>query len=81
MQFRYAIFVGAMAAIASLAVPALARHADAPKAGEQTVSSPGCSAQQRSEDGTWTTIPCQALGAPEQAQRKSAARSTDQQER
>jgi hypothetical protein len=80
MQFRYAIFVGAMAALASLAVPALARHGDAPKAGEQPASSAGCTAQQRSADGTWTTIPCQALGSPD-SPRKSATRSSEEQAR
>ena len=80
MQFRYAIFVGALAALASLAVPARARHADAPKAGEQAATSPGCSAQQRSEDGTWTTIPCQELGSPD-SPRKSATRSSEEQAR
>jgi len=81
MQLRYAIFVGAMAALASLAVPALARHGDAQKTGEPAATSSGCSAQQRLADGTWTTIPCQALGSPDQAQHKSATRSTEEQPR
>lgn len=80
MQFRYAIFVGTMAALASLAVPALARHSEVQKTSEQTASQ-GCSAQQRSEDGTWTTIPCQELGSPDQAPRKSATRSSEEQAR
>jgi hypothetical protein len=81
MQFRHAIFVGAMAALAALAMPALARHSDASKTGEQAATSPGCSAQQRSADGTWTTIPCQELGSPDQAQHRSATRSMEEQAR
>jgi len=80
MRIRYAIVVGAMAALASLAVPALAKHSAAPKASEQPASS-GCSARQQTADGTWTQAPCQELGSPEQAPRKSATRSPDQQAR
>jgi hypothetical protein len=45
MQFKPAILAGAMAALASLAVPALAKHSDAQKSSEQPASSP-CSARQ-----------------------------------
>lgn len=81
MQFRYAIFVGALAALASWAIPALAGHADAHKGGEPAATSSGCSAQQRSEDGTWSTIPCQELNSPAQMSHKSPPPSTEEQAR
>jgi hypothetical protein len=80
MQFRYAIFVGAMAALASLAVPALAKHPDTQKTGEPSTSS-SCSARQKTVDGTWTQIPCQELGSGGQTQHKSATRSAGEQAR
>jgi len=80
MQFKYAAFVAAMAGLASLAAPALARHSDAQKSSEQPASSP-CSAWQRTADGTWKELPCQELGAPQQTSRKSATRGTDEQAR
>ena len=79
MRIRYAIIVGAMAALTSLAVPALARHSEAPKAGESPAATAACSARQRLPDGSWTQLPCQELGAPEQTRRKSATRNPDQQ--
>jgi hypothetical protein len=80
MQLKYAIFVGAMAALASLAVPALARNSDAENTGEQPTSS-SCSARQKTADGTWQQVPCQELGATKQTSRKSATRGTDEQTR
>ena len=80
MQFRHAIFVGAMAALASLAVPALAKHPDAQKTSEPSTSS-SCSARQKTADGTWTQIPCQELGSGGQTQHKSATRSEGEQAR
>lgn len=80
MQLRYAIFVGAMAALASLAVPALARHPDGQKANEQPTSS-SCTAAQKTADGTWTVLSCQELGATRQTSRKSATRGSDEQTR
>jgi hypothetical protein len=52
MLIKHAIFVGSMAALASLTAPALAKHSDAQKTSEQATSSP-CSARQRMADGTW----------------------------
>jgi hypothetical protein len=80
MRIKHAIFAGAMAALFSLAVPALAKHSDAPKASEQPASS-SCSARQQTADGTWTQLPCQEVGSPSQPPRKSATRSTDEQTR
>jgi hypothetical protein len=80
MQLKHAIFVGALAALASLAVPALAKHSDAPKTSEQPAAS-ACSARQQTADGTWTQVPCQEVGSPAQPPGKSATRSPDEQTR
>ena len=80
MLIKHAIFVGSMAALASLTAPALAKHSDAQKTSEQATSSP-CSARQRMADGTWTQLPCQELGSPEQTPRQSVTRSSDRQTR
>jgi hypothetical protein len=80
MQLRHAIVAGPMAALVLLTAPALARHSDAPKAGEQPASS-SCSASQQTADGTWTQVPCQEVGSPSQPPGKSATRSTDEQTR
>jgi hypothetical protein len=77
MRIKHAIFVGSMAALASLTAPALAKHSDAPKTSDQSTSSP-CSARQPMPGGTWTQLPCQELGSPKQAPRKSATRSSDE---
>ena len=78
MRIKHAIFVGSMAALASLTAPALAKHSDTQKTSEQSTSSP-CSALQPMPDGTWTQLPCQELGSPKQTARKSATRSSDEQ--
>lgn len=80
MRIKHAIFAGSMATLASLTAPVLANNSVAQKTNEQSASSP-CSAQQRSADGTWTQLPCQELGSPQQIPHKSAARSSDKQAR
>ena len=80
MPIKHAIFAGSIAAMVSLTVPALARHSDAPKTSEQPMSSP-CSALQRMADGTWTQLPCQELGSPNQTSRKSATQGSEKQAR
>jgi hypothetical protein len=80
MRITHAILVGAIAALVSLAAPALARHSDAQKASEPTTSS-SCSARQQAADGTWTQLPCQEEGPPAPAPRKSATRNLDRQTR
>lgn len=77
MRIKHAVFVGSMAALASLTTPALAKQPDAQKTSEQTTSSP-CSARQGTPDGSWKQIPCQELESPNQAPRKSATRSSDE---
>ena len=80
MRIKHAIFVGSMAALASLTAPVLAKNSDAQKTSEQLASSP-CSARQRAADGTWTQIPCQEQGSPHQTPHKSATESSDEQTR
>ena len=80
MGIKQAIFVGSMAALASVTAPVLAKHSDAQKNGEQSASS-FCSAAQQMADGTWTQIPFQELGSPQQTPHKSATRSSDKETR
>jgi hypothetical protein len=47
MQFKHAILAGAMAALASLAVPALARHSDAQKSSNSRLHRPAAPASRR----------------------------------
>jgi hypothetical protein len=78
MRIKDAIAGGVIAALASMATPALAKHVETPKPAEQPVSS-SCSASQQTADGTWTQVPCQEVGSPAQPPGKSAARSPDEQ--
>lgn len=63
MRIKHAIFIGVVAALASLTAPALARNSDARNSDgkssdvEQTnepSASSSCSALQQTPDGTWT---------------------------
>ena len=80
MRIKQAIFVSSMAALASVPAAVLAKHSDAQKTSEQSASLP-CSAAQQLADGTWTKIPCQELGSPQQTPHKSATRSSDKETR
>ena len=53
MRIKQAIFVGSMAALATVTALVLAKHSDAQKTSEQSASLP-CSAAQQLADGTWT---------------------------
>jgi hypothetical protein len=77
MRIKHAMSVGSLAAVVSLATPALAKHPDAQTTSEQTTSWP-CSARQGTADGSWKQIPCQELESPKQAPHKSATRSSDE---
>jgi hypothetical protein len=80
MRLGPAIVVASMAALLTLAAPGLARNSDAPKANEPPAA-PSCHSYQQAADKSWIELPCQELGAPAQAQHKSATRKTDQQTR
>jgi hypothetical protein len=80
MPINRAIFAGIVAALASWTAPALANNSKPQPAAEPPASS-SCSAMQPMPDGTWQRQPCRELGSPQQAPRKSAARSPEQQTR
>ena len=80
MRIKQVVLAGSMAALASVTAPVLAKHSDAQKTSEQSASLP-CSAAQQLADGTWTKIPCQELGSPQQTPHKSATRSSDKETR
>jgi hypothetical protein len=83
MRIKHAILIGIVAALAS--APALARNSDASNFDVQPTNEPpassSCSALQKMADGTWARVPCQEVGSPQQGQRKSAARNSEQQTR
>ena len=80
MRIKRAILAGSVAALASLTAPALASNSKPQPVAEPPASS-SCSAMQPMPDGTWQRQPCQELGSPPQAPRKSAARSPERQTR
>ena len=82
MRIKRAIFASVVAALASWTAPALASHTKTqPVAEPAPTASSSCSAMQPMPDGTWQRQPCQEMGSPPQAPRKSAARSSEQQTR
>ncbi|NOJ40592.1 hypothetical protein [Bradyrhizobium australiense] len=78
MRLGQAIFFGSAAALLTLAAPTLARNSStnshAPKTSEAPASV-GCHAYQQEADGTWTQLPCQAMGSKAPAQPRSAGKS------
>jgi hypothetical protein len=79
MQITKVIFAGAVAALAVLATPALAKNSDSnvpPDAA--TAATPPCYSYQPKPDGSWTQLPCQELGvAKPPPPRKSAAKTEE----
>jgi hypothetical protein len=80
MRIKRAIFASVVAALASLTAPALASNSKPQPVAEPPASS-SCSAMQPTADGSWARLPCQELGSPQPAPRKSAARGSEQQTR
>jgi hypothetical protein len=76
MRIASLIF-GGFTALAVLTAPALAKNSQPQKSDDQAASRP-CQAYQQAPDGSWVPLPCQEFGAGGQAQRKSAARKTDE---
>jgi len=78
MRLGQAIFLGAAAALLTLAAPTLAKNSSAnshtAKATEAPVSA-SCQAYQQAADGSWTQLPCQEMGAKASAQPHSTANS------
>lgn len=87
MRIAQLIFVGSIAALAGLTVPALAKNSNSPadtdaktqKIGD-TPAAQGCHAYQQAADGSWTPLPCQEAGPMSQAptHSKSAARHPEE---
>jgi hypothetical protein len=75
MRIRNAMFFGPTVAAAVLAAPVLAKNSDAQKA-EDKSTSPPCHAYQQAPDGSWTPLPCEAVGSGGSTQHKPPARST-----
>jgi hypothetical protein len=80
MRLAHAIFVGAIAALLTLAAPTLARNSNLPKTSEAP-SSASCHAYQQAADGTWKQLPCQETGSKPQPQPRSASKGATEETR
>jgi hypothetical protein len=76
MRIAGAMLVGAMAALAVLAAPTLAKSSAVQKTEEPPVASP-CHSYEQEADGSWKPVPCQELGPGQQARHRPAAGSAD----
>ena len=78
MRLGQAIFFGAAAALLTLAAPTLARNSSANSHAAKATEAPAsatCHAYQQTADGSWTQLPCQAMGSRAQAEPHPAATS------
>jgi hypothetical protein len=78
MRLGQAIFLGSAAALLTLAAPTLARNSSTNSHTAKATEAPAsasCHAYQQAADGSWTQLPCQAMGDKPQAQPRSAAKS------
>ena len=80
MRSGYALFLATTATLLTLAVPALARNADAQQSRDQPTAA-SCHAYQMTPDGTWTPVPCQEIGSSGAIQHKPASKSIDEEKR
>jgi hypothetical protein len=76
MRIARSIVAGAMAALALLTAPALAKNSNPPKADDKSTSS-SCHAYQQAADGSWTALPCQELGSSGQTEHKPPQRGAN----
>ena len=67
----------ALAALALLATPVLAKNTKAQKA-ESDDTSPPCSSFQLGPDGNWAQLPCQELGTHSSSQHRAPPKSHDE---
>jgi len=67
----------ALAALALLATPVLAKNTKAQKA-ESDDTSPPCSSYQLGPDGNWAQLPCQELGTHSSSQHRAPPKSHDE---
>jgi hypothetical protein len=75
MQMAKPTFI-ALAALALLATPVLAKNTKAPKA-ESEDTAPPCSSYQLGPDGQWAQLPCQELGTHSSSQHRAPPKSHD----
>ena len=75
MREVVAIFFSALAVLAILTGPSLARTSDAPKPDSKPVQQ-ACSAYQRLPDGSWGRAPCEEINSGVPAHQKTSTRST-----
>ena len=73
MRIAKVIFVGSIATLAALTVPALAKNSTTQKSENQPTSS-SCHAYQQAADGSWTELPCEEAGSSGQTQHKPPAK-------
>jgi hypothetical protein len=64
----------AMAALALLATPVLARNSKAQKADSED-GSPSCSSYQLGPDGNWEQLPCQEVGTRSSSEHRAPSKS------
>ena len=67
----------ALAALALLATPVLAKNTKAQKA-ESDDTSPPCSSYQLGPDGNWAQLPCQELSTHSSSQHRAPPKSHDE---
>jgi hypothetical protein len=71
MRMVVAILSAAVAALTMLGSPVLAKKVGEPAA-------VACSSYQKAENGTWTRIPCQEVGATPEQRTRPATHSSNQ---
>ena len=71
-----AIVIGLLAALVASTAPATAKHSGAQKNDEKPASG-SCHSYVQNPDGSWTPVPCQAIGSGTQSQHKPPAKSED----
>jgi hypothetical protein len=76
MRVLIAILLAAIANLAVLAGPSLAKTPDAQNTSDQP-SSPSCDGYEQNADGSWTHLPCREIGPDTRANPKTSARSAD----
>ena len=67
MRITLAASALALAAVAAIAAPVQARHAQTQKS-EESATTTSCSAYQQATDGSWTQLPCKESGERGQSQ-------------
>jgi hypothetical protein len=74
MRIVITILLAAIANLAVLGGPSLAKTPDAQNTSDQP-SSPSCDGYEQSSDGSWIHVPCQEIGSGTQANPKTSAQN------